>query len=109
LPGWIHRYTRWLHTQWPAGHVERLPELRDDLRSSLPGVYVVGDLTGIPLLKFSADSGARAVRAIVADSSFAAEKSAKGPEVLDLLIVGGGVGGMAAALEASGETWTVAG
>jgi len=101
LLGWIHRYTRWLHTQWPAGHVERLPELRDDLRSSLPGVYVVGDLTGIPLLKFSADTGARAVRAIFADPAFAADRKTKAPEVLDLLIVGAGVGGMAAALEAS--------
>ena len=62
LMGWIQRYTRWLHTQWPAGHVERLPELKDDLRSSLPGVYVVGDLTGIPLLKFSADTGTRAMQ-----------------------------------------------
>ena len=99
--GWIQRYTRWLHTRWPAGHVERLPQLRDDLRTSLPGVYVVGDLTGIPLLKFSADTGTRAVRAIVADSAFAAERESREPEVLDLLIVGAGVGGMAAALEAS--------
>jgi thioredoxin reductase/ferredoxin len=99
--GWVHRYTRWLHTQWPAGHVEWLPEIRDDLRSSLPGVYIVGDLTGIPLLKFSADTGARAVAAIVGDPAFASEKKKKDPEVLDLLIVGAGVGGMAAALEAS--------
>jgi len=101
LPGWIQRYTRWLHTQWPAGLVEQLPELKDDLRTSLPGVYVVGDLTGIPLLKFSADTGARAVRAIVADPAFAGERKTKAEEVLDLLIVGAGVGGMAAALEAS--------
>jgi len=99
LLGWIRRYTRWLHTQWPAGHVERLPELQADLRTSLPGVYVVGDLTGIPLLKFSADTGARAVRAIVADSGFEGERQKKSPETLDLLIVGAGVGGMAAALE----------
>ena len=101
MPGWIQRYTRWLHTQWPAGHVEQLPELQDDLGTSVRGVYVVGDLTGIPLLKFSADSGARAVRAIVADPAFARERKAKAPEVLDLLIVGAGVGGMASALEAS--------
>jgi NosR/NirI family nitrous oxide reductase transcriptional regulator len=99
--GWIQRYTRWLHTQWPAGHVERLPELKDDLRSSLPGVYVVGDLTGIPLLKFSADTGTRAMRAIVADPVFAGERKTKAADVLDVLIVGAGVGGMAAALEAS--------
>ncbi len=99
--GWVQRYTRWLHTQWPAGQVERLPQLREDLSSSLPGVYVVGDLTGIPLLKFSADTGARAVRTIVADPAFAGERKTKDTDVLDVLIVGAGVGGMAAALEAS--------
>jgi thioredoxin reductase/ferredoxin len=97
----VARYTRWLHTRWPAGHVERLPELRDDLRSSLPGVYVVGDLTGIPLLKFSADTAARAVRTIAADPAFAAERQRKPDGVRDLVIVGGGVGGMSAALEAA--------
>src|SRR4051812_50072385 len=55
----IKRYTRWLHTMWPAGTVERLPEVQPDGSTNIPGVYVVGDLTGIPLLKFSADTGAR--------------------------------------------------
>src|SRR4051812_48987020 len=61
----IKRYTRWLHTMWPAGTVERLPEVQPDGSTNIPGVYVVGDLTGIPLLKFSADTGTRAVMAIV--------------------------------------------
>ena len=92
------RYARWLHLRWPAGHVEKLPEVRPDGSTNLPGVYIVGDLTGIPLLKFSSDTGARAVRTIVAEAAF--RNRATREDVLDLVIVGAGVSGMAAALEA---------
>jgi NosR/NirI family nitrous oxide reductase transcriptional regulator len=99
--GFIGRYTRWLHTQWPAGIVEKLPEVKDDYSTNVPWLYVVGDLTGIPLLKFSSDSGARAVMNIVRDDNFDKKRRAlQGHDVLDLVIVGAGVSGMAAALEA---------
>jgi thioredoxin reductase/Fe-S-cluster-containing hydrogenase component 2 len=97
----LARYVRWLHTQWPAGTVEKMPEVRPDGSTGVPGLYVVGDLTGVPLLKFSSDSGARAVQGIVADPSF--EKRSPESDVLDLVIVGAGVSGMAAALEARKE------
>src|SRR5215831_6963434 len=95
----IARYTHWLHTMWPAGTVEKLPEVREDGTTAVPGVRVVGDLTGIPLLKFSSDTGARAVQAILAEPDFAASRAGD-PEGLDLAIVGAGVSGMAAALAA---------
>ncbi|MFQ5804983.1 MAG: NAD(P)-binding domain-containing protein [Phycisphaerae bacterium] len=95
----IKRYVRWLHTQWPAGTVERLPAVNADGSTNVPGLYVVGDLTGIPLLKFSADTGARAVQTIINRPSFQ-QRDARDPDVLDLAIVGGGVSGFAAALEA---------
>ena len=96
---WIQRYTHWLHTRWPAGTVEKLPEVREDGSTGVPGVYVVGDLTGIPLLKFSLDTGARVVQTIVNDSSFQNAKRSD-PDTLDLVIIGAGVSGMAAAVEA---------
>ena len=96
--GLIARYANWLHTRWPAGTVERLPEVREDGGTNIPGVYVAGDLTGIPLLKFSLDTGARVVRRIAGDASLRSGPAA--PDLLDLVIVGGGVSGMAAALEA---------
>jgi len=102
----IRRYTKWLHTRWPAGHVEKLPAVRPDGSTNVPGLYVVGDLTGIPLLKLSLDTGTRAVRTIVDDPGFQQDrksKSAGDPELLDLLIVGAGVAGMAAALEAEAK------
>ena len=60
--GLLKRYVRWLHTGWPAGTVEKLPLVGEDGSTNVAGLYVVGDLTGIPLLKFSADTGARAVQ-----------------------------------------------
>jgi thioredoxin reductase/polyferredoxin len=93
---------RWLHTRWPAGHVEKLPTVREDGSTAVPGLYIVGDLTGVPLLKFSSDTGARAVQTILADPSFQQRKQAErdGEPVLDVVVIGAGVSGVAAAIEA---------
>ena len=100
--GLLSRYVNWLHTGWPAGTVEKLPVVNADGSTNVPGVYVVGDLTGVPLLKFSSDTGARAVRTIAADPAFQAARTtgSDAPTTWDLVIVGAGVAGMAAALEA---------
>ena len=55
----IKRYTHWLHTRWPARVVERLPESGEFGLTNIPGVRIVGDLTGIPLLKFSSKTAQR--------------------------------------------------
>jgi thioredoxin reductase/ferredoxin len=99
MRGLIERYTRWLHTQWPAGTVEKLPLCGDDGVTAVAGVRIVGDLTGIPLLKFSSDTGARAVRAILREPDFQ-RQSGGNSEMLDLAIVGAGVAGVSAAIEA---------
>ena len=103
----IARYAHWLHTRWPAGKVEPLPEIGPDGATAVPGVYVSGDLTGIPLLKFALDTGAKTVQRIGRDlaphgggtlpDSGTGERSS---DVRDLVIVGAGVSGMAAAIEA---------
>jgi len=67
----------------------------NDGATNVPGLRIAGDLTGIPLLKFAADSGVKAVRAFAAE--LATAKAAPGP---DLAIIGGGVSGIAAAIEA---------
>jgi len=101
----VSRYTHWLHTRWPAGTVEKFPACDEHGRTNVPGVRIVGDLTGVPLLKFSSDSGARAVRAVAAE--LGSEK--RGGELLDLAIVGAGVAGISAAIEArrAGLTFAV--
>ena len=83
----IQRYSFWLHTKWPAGLVEKLPESGEDGLTTVTGVRIVGDLTGIPLLKFSSDTGARAVQAVLAESDFPSQRGNEG--VLDLAIIGG--------------------
>src|SRR5437773_852170 len=65
----LRRYAGWLHLRWPAGTVEKLPEVGEGGETSVPGLYVAGDLTGIPLHKSALDSGARAARRIHADLS----------------------------------------
>lgn len=93
----VYQYLHWLHLKWPAGKVEKLPKIKADGATNLPGVYIVGDLSGIPLLKFSSHTGAQAVIKIASNSK------AKKNENLDLVILGGGVSGMAAAIQAKKE------
>ncbi|MGH2570994.1 MAG: hypothetical protein ACRDGR_07200, partial [bacterium] len=70
----LSRYVRWLHTRWPAGHVEALPLADEEGRTNVRGLWVVGDLRGLPLLKYSAQTGAQAARAVAADPALRAER-----------------------------------
>ncbi len=94
----LTRYYDWLHGQWPAGLVEKLPEVQPDGSTNIPGIFVVGDLTGIPLLKFSSDTGARVIGTLASESGF--QPGAGGEGVVDVAIIGAGVSGIAAAMEA---------
>lgn len=87
-------FANWLHLQWPSGQVEPLPEVAADFSTNVPGLYIVGDLTGIPLLKFAIDSGTRVVRAIPQIEIDSAQ------DRIPLVIIGAGVAGIAASLEA---------
>src|SRR5436190_10840651 len=106
MAGLIARYTHWLHTQWPAGTVEKLPVSDEDGLTRIPGVRIVGDLTGIPLLKFSSATGAGAVRAILSEPEFQrseggnqkSEDRSQRSEIYDLAIIGAGVAGISAAI-----------
>ena len=90
----LSRYTQWLHSRWPAGGVEKLPQIDESGCSNIPGFYIVGDLTGIPLLKFSSDSGARAVQHMMADGDFQKLRQQGGDgDILDVAIIGAGVSG----------------
>ena len=99
----IATYTHWLHTRWPAGQAEKRPVVENDGSTAVPGLYAVGDITGIPLLKFSSDTGARAVKTIANDPAFKkrnTQATLNGQPARDLTIIGAGVAGAAAAIEA---------
>jgi thioredoxin reductase/Fe-S-cluster-containing hydrogenase component 2 len=96
----ITRYAEWLHGKWPHGGVEKTPKVNADGTTSVKGLRVVGDLTGIPLLKFSADTGTKAVRAILEEDDFRSNADKEDDGSYDLVIIGSGVGGFSAAVEA---------
>ncbi|WCL50130.1 NAD(P)-binding domain-containing protein [Leptospira sp. GIMC2001] len=111
----------WLHLRWPAGLVPSLPVIQDSGETNVEGVWIVGDLTGIPLLKTAADSGSKAVISIhkkiknqtnkanykdkdkePEDSSeYTKNRNIKSEDlILDLVIIGGGISGISAGLKA---------
>ena len=53
----ISKYFSWLQKDNPTGEVERYPEIDEFGQTSVKGIYIAGDLTGIPLLKLAAESG----------------------------------------------------
>jgi thioredoxin reductase/NAD-dependent dihydropyrimidine dehydrogenase PreA subunit len=74
------------------------PRLRDDLSSpDMPGLYLSGDITGLPLIKNAIHQGAHAVEQIARDLPGRSDKS---DGALDLLIIGAGPSGISAALKA---------
>jgi NosR/NirI family nitrous oxide reductase transcriptional regulator len=74
----------------PEPSYPTLPAVDDDGRSSLPGVYVVGDAAGTPLLKLGMNAGVRTADAVIADSGTASDA--------DVVVVGAGAAGLACAM-----------
>lgn len=73
-----------------------IPVLAEDGETSVPGVYIAGELAGIGLIRHAIAQGVSSVEAIARKVKDAESK----PEGLDLLIVGCGPAGIAAALRA---------
>jgi hypothetical protein len=53
----IKRYFVWIQKDVPRGDVEKYPELDKNGETSVKGIFVIGDLTGVPLLKLSSEGG----------------------------------------------------
>lgn len=96
----ISRYYNWLHGKWPAGLVEKLPVVGEQGTTNVNGIRIVGDLSGIPLLKFSSETGVQAIRGILAEPDFQKDKAGRDLEDYDVAIIGAGVSGISAAMEA---------
>ncbi|MFI5347212.1 MAG: NAD(P)-binding domain-containing protein [Elusimicrobiota bacterium] len=75
-----------------------IPQLSSQYESSVPGVYVIGELGGIALIRNAIEQGTRAVEDIARRAK--AEPAAAEAGVLDLLIVGSGPSGLGAAFRA---------
>jgi len=80
--------------------IEDRPRVDGDLQSlDTPGIYVAGDLTGLPLIRNAINQGARALRA--AAQSLRAQGAGGDPQTLDVVIVGSGPAGLSASLAAA--------
>ncbi|TGN19984.1 NAD(P)-binding domain-containing protein [Leptospira idonii] len=83
-------YFRWLKKEAPTGAVETYPVISENFETNFPGIYIIGDLTGVPLLRFASDSGSKVWQKIPPAKN----------EFLDAVIIGAGPSGLSAGLEA---------
>ena len=75
---------------------EILPIVDGRYESSVKGLFVVGDVTGLPLVKVAANQGRQVIERMEKVGLF---KNSAQLEGLDLVIVGGGPAGISAAIE----------
>lgn len=98
----LSKYFNWLQRNNPTGEVERYPEINEYGETSVKGVFIIGDLTGMPLLKLAAESGKRIVDYFESDKDFQDLRKTNTDENLyDVIIVGAGPAGIAAGIEAA--------
>jgi thioredoxin reductase len=82
--------------------IDDRPRVSNTLESlDVPGLYLAGDLTGLPLIRNAINQGAHAARA--AASGISKDRRAKSGDRYDLVIVGAGPAGISAALEAKAQ------
>jgi len=93
----ISSYFNWLQKDTPTGTIEHYPELDEKKETSVKGIYVAGDLTGIPLLKLAAHGGDKLVLQFVDEDYFKRNRGSE--DTYDVVIIGGGPAGVAAAVE----------
>ncbi len=96
MPNWLQRYADWLHLQWPSGLVENRVQLDHTGQTSVPGIYVAGDLTGIPLLKNALQTGHDVIDEIVKQKHAHFSRASD----VEVAIIGAGVSGLSAASRA---------
>lgn len=100
----LSNYFNWLQKDNPTGKPNQFPELTNDYETSVQGIYCIGDLTGIPLIKLAAESGYKVIRNISDDTSFTPTTES---DIYDLIICGAGPSGVSATIEAQKRGWKV--
>src|SRR5438445_8629592 len=72
------------------------PVVNDHFESNVPGIYVIGELAGAPVVKLAMEQGQAVAHHIASKPDARGNDSA----VYDVVIVGAGAAGLTAALEA---------
>jgi len=103
----IIKYFNWLQKDVPSGEVEKYPELDSNGETSVKGIFIIGDLTGIPLLKFASENGKKIIDYFDSNQEFQKLKqSKKDDDIYDFIIVGAGPAGISAGIEASSRNYS---
>ena len=85
-----------------AEPIEDRPGITASLESvDVPGLYLAGDLTGMPLIRNAINQGAAAAQSVAA--SLTSQPDRKEGDELDVVIIGAGPAGLSAALEAKAQ------
>jgi thioredoxin reductase (NADPH) len=71
-----------------------IPQVAPDFQSNIPGIYIAGELGGMGLIANAIEQGSQAIEAI------SKREGLHQPNILDVVIVGGGPAGFAASLAA---------
>lgn len=98
--GIVKKYFSWLQKGNPTGEMEKYPEIDSCGETYVKGIFVIGDLTGMPLLKFAAESGKKIIDQFVNEDHFKKYRESKKEDIHDFAIIGAGPAGIAAGLEA---------
>ncbi|MFN0059685.1 MAG: NAD(P)-binding domain-containing protein [Planctomycetota bacterium] len=77
-----------------------IPTLSDDLETSVPGIHIAGELGGFALIRIAVEQGTRAMDSIAESLGGESRPARAADNVADVLIVGAGPAGIAAALRA---------
>jgi thioredoxin reductase/NAD-dependent dihydropyrimidine dehydrogenase PreA subunit len=77
-----------------------LPRLDATGRTSVPGVYAAGEVAGAPLVKNGINAGHDVVERLAGEIAAERARKSGGDDALDLVIVGAGAAGLAAAAAA---------
>ena len=72
------------------------PMLRASFESSVPGLYVIGDLAGAPVVKLAMEQGSDVAEHIACTL----ESRSRDPNIYDVVVIGAGAAGLNAALGA---------
>ncbi|MBZ5595769.1 MAG: NAD(P)-binding domain-containing protein [Acidobacteriia bacterium] len=75
------------------------PVLRANFESNVPGLYVIGDLAGAPVVKLAMEQGSDVADHIASTL----EAKSRDPNIYDLVVIGAGAAGLNAALGAQGR------
>ncbi|MEW6734607.1 MAG: NAD(P)-binding domain-containing protein [Acidobacteriota bacterium] len=93
------RYFHWLQKDVPVGEVINYPIVDEKTHeTNVKGIYAIGDLSGLPLLRFAAQQGYEVTNRIYQELQ--ASNHTTDASVYDLIIIGAGAAGLSCALEA---------